>query len=205
VIILDEAQNTTSMQMKMFLTRPRRKQPHDRHRRPRRRSTCRMARHRDLRRPSSCSTASTAFAQVKFTAEGRGSAMKLVARIVSAYEGLPQRSGNRQILNRQTAAREICRTPGSGRHRNSKPGNSKPGNSKARNSRTRNFKDNGRASALPMTEVLVVADCWAGRAPGRRGRDPPRDRSRRRKVADADARRSRACDHAGPTIAASVP
>ncbi len=32
-VILDEAQNTTSMQMKMFLTPPRREQPHDRHRR----------------------------------------------------------------------------------------------------------------------------------------------------------------------------
>ena len=33
VVILDEAQNTTAMQMKMFLTRLGREQPHDRHRR----------------------------------------------------------------------------------------------------------------------------------------------------------------------------
>jgi len=58
-IILDEAQNTTSMQMKMFLTRlGENSRMIVTATRPR--LTCRTARRRDLRKPQDCSTASTA-------------------------------------------------------------------------------------------------------------------------------------------------
>jgi phosphate starvation-inducible PhoH-like protein len=89
-IILDEAQNTTSMQMKMFLTRLG--------------ENSRMIvtgdpSQVDLPNGQTSGLAEAAklldgvegIAQVKFTAEDV-IRHELVARIVAAYEGLPQRS-----------------------------------------------------------------------------------------------------------------
>ena len=59
-IILDEAQNTTPMQMKMFLTRLGEGGAHDRHRRSDARSTCRATPSRGWSRRCACSTASRA-------------------------------------------------------------------------------------------------------------------------------------------------
>ncbi len=109
-IILDEAQNTTSMQMKMFLTRLGENSRMIVTGDPRR-STCRTARPRASRRPQSCSTASTGIAQVKFTAEDV-IRHELVARIVAAYEALAATARCSQALTAQArrTRRRIGRT-----------------------------------------------------------------------------------------------
>jgi len=94
VIILDEAQNTTSMQMKMFLTRLG--------------ENSRMIitgdpSQVDLPNGQTSGLAEAAklldgvegIAQVKFTAEDV-IRHELVARIVAAYEGLPQRPATKK-------------------------------------------------------------------------------------------------------------
>jgi len=81
---------TTSMQMKMFLTRLGENSRNDHQPAIRRRSTCRTDRPPGLPKRSSCSTASRALRMVKFTAEDV-IRHELVARIVAAYEGLPQK------------------------------------------------------------------------------------------------------------------
>ena len=92
-VILDEAQNTTSMQMKMFLTRLGREQPHDRHRRS---QPGRPAARPDLRTGGSgeaCSHGIEGVGHVAFTHEDV-IRHELVARIVEAYDrGTPAREG----------------------------------------------------------------------------------------------------------------
>ena len=137
VIILDEAQNTTSMQMKMFLTRLG--------------ENSRMIitgdpSQVDLPNGQTSGLAEAAklldgvegIAQVKFTAEDV-IRHELVARIVAAYEGLPQRPATSQALMRKPSAERAA------------GGDFRP---------QQKFWTRWRRFALPITEVLVVADCW---------------------------------------------
>ena len=172
VIILDEAQNTTTMQMKMFLTRLG--------------ENSRMIvtgdpSQVDLPNGQASGLAEAVklldgvdgIAQVKFTAEDV-IRHELVARIVAAYEGLPQRAGNRQILMQQSAA-GTC------------------GMQVPRRNPTSRTND-GTTSALSRHRGPRRRRLLAGRA-GRRSRDPSRHRgggrNRRRRY-----RRGRACGHA---------
>ena len=84
-VILDEAQNTTTEQMKMFLTRlglrlARRWSPATS-----RRSTCRRGSARACRRRASCSPTSTGIAMVYFT-EVDVVRHPLVQKIIKAYD-----------------------------------------------------------------------------------------------------------------------
>ena len=141
VIILDEAQNTTSMQMKMFLTRLG--------------ENSRMIitgdpSQVDLPNGQASGLAEAVklldgvegIAQVKFTAEDV-IRHELVARIVAAYEGLPQKPATRQILTQKSSALDL---PQAGPGRNPNIAMQSAGTPVS--------------SALPLTEVLVVADCW---------------------------------------------
>ena len=167
-IILDEAQNTTSMQMKMFLTRLG--------------ENSRMIvtgdpSQIDLPNGQTSGLAEATrllggvegIAQVHFKAEDV-IRHELVARIVAAYEG--RRSGRPPVNPDETQPAIRART-------------------------RRPFVPNKDdvASNLPMTEVLVVADCWQRepdaeaviqRARGGRRRKCRRGRCRRRSGRDAD-------------------
>ena len=92
VVILDEAQNTTAMQMKMFLTRLGREQPHDRHWRS---EPGRSAVRADLRaRRSDAASARTSRASATWSSPPRtSSGTSWSARIVEAYDA--RRSGRR--------------------------------------------------------------------------------------------------------------
>ena len=141
-IILDEAQNTTSMQMKMFLTRLG--------------ENSRMIitgdpSQVDLPNGQTSGLAEAArlldgvegVSLVKFTAEDV-IRHELVARIVAAYEGLPQRPATSKALMPDTHADGSPRTnAGVADKRNSRP-----------------MID----VAFPATEVLVVAECWRAEA-----------------------------------------